>query len=73
MRTLTEQQIELQARLKGPHRDGTLAIAGIPIFAGFFSKDALIVAYPPTNTIIISDRASNVNRMMRIIRRIDDR
>src|SRR5207245_2697999 len=28
-------------------------------------------AYPASNILIISDRASNVNRMMRIIRRID--
>ena len=30
-----------------------------------------LVAYPASNILIISDRASNVNRMMRIIRRID--
>jgi general secretion pathway protein D len=30
-----------------------------------------LAAYPSSNILIISDRASNVNRMMRIIRRID--
>ena len=30
-----------------------------------------LVAYPAGNILIISDHASNVNRMMRIIRRID--
>src|SRR2546429_6435097 len=32
---------------------------------------AHLAAYPASNILIISDRASNVNRMMRIIQRID--
>ncbi|NIP75971.1 MAG: hypothetical protein GTN90_08310, partial [Xanthomonadales bacterium] len=30
-----------------------------------------MVAYPPSNMLIISDRASNIERMMEIITRID--
>ena len=30
-----------------------------------------LAAYPASNILIISDRASNVNRIMRIIQRID--
>ena len=35
------------------------------------SKDALIVAYPPTNTIIVTDSESNIRRLMQILDAID--
>jgi general secretion pathway protein D len=34
-------------------------------------QNAHLAAYPASNTLILADRASNVNRMLRIIRRID--
>lgn len=35
------------------------------------SKDALIVAYQPTNTIIVTDSESNIRRLMQILDAID--
>lgn len=43
----------------------------VPILRPMVPQYAHLVAYPASNILIISDRASNVNRMMRIIRRID--
>jgi len=35
------------------------------------SKDAAMVAYPPTNTIILTDSASNIRRLLKILEAID--
>ncbi len=35
------------------------------------SKDASMVAYPPTNTIILTDTATNIRRLLRILEAID--
>src|SRR5205809_866566 len=43
----------------------------VPILRPMIPQYGHLAAYPASNILIISDRASNVNRMMRIIRRID--
>ena len=43
----------------------------VPILRPMIPQYGHLVAYPAGNILIITDRASNVNRMMRIIRRID--
>lgn len=43
----------------------------VPILRPMMPQSAHLAAYPSANMLIISDRASNVNRMMRIIQRID--
>jgi general secretion pathway protein D len=35
------------------------------------SKDASMVAYPPTNTVILTDAATNISRILSILRSID--
>jgi general secretion pathway protein D len=47
------------------------ASALVPILRPMVPQYAHLAAYPAGNILIISDRASNVNRMIRIIRRID--
>src|ERR1700756_3383445 len=47
------------------------AAALVPILRPMIPQYGHLAAYPASNILIISDRASNVNRMMRIIRRID--
>ncbi len=44
----------------------------VPVLRPLIPNEAHLAAYPPANILIISDRASNVNRMMRIIARIDE-
>jgi general secretion pathway protein D len=43
----------------------------VPILRPLIPQNGHLAAYPAANMLIISDRASNVNRMMRIIARID--
>ncbi len=43
----------------------------VPVLRPLIPQYGHLVAYPPSNMLIISDRASNVKRMMRIIQRID--
>ena len=43
----------------------------VPILRPMMPQSAHLAAYPSANMLIISDRASNVSRMMRIIARID--
>ena len=43
----------------------------VPILRPLMPQYGHLVAYPASNILIISDRAGNVNRIMRIIRRID--
>jgi len=43
----------------------------IPILRPMIAQYGHLAAYPASNILIISDHASNVNRIMRIIRRID--
>jgi general secretion pathway protein D len=43
----------------------------VPILRPLIPQYGHLAAYPSSNILIISDRANNVNRMMRIIRRID--
>ncbi len=43
----------------------------VPILRPMIPQYGHLAAYPASNILIISDRASNVNRMIRIIRRID--
>src|SRR4029453_13636199 len=43
----------------------------VPMLRPMMPQSAHLAAYPSTNMLIISDRASNVNRLMRIVQRID--
>lgn len=43
----------------------------VPILRSLMPQYAHLAAYQPSNILIISDRAGNVNRLMRIIGRID--
>jgi general secretion pathway protein D len=43
----------------------------VPVLRPLQPQSAHLAAYPASNILIISDRASNVNRIMRIIQRID--
>ncbi|HEX9708342.1 MAG TPA: type II secretion system secretin GspD [Steroidobacteraceae bacterium] len=43
----------------------------VPILRPMMPQSAHLAAYPSANMLILSDRASNVNRMIRIIQRID--
>jgi general secretion pathway protein D len=43
----------------------------VPILRPLIPQYGHLAAYPSSNILIISDRASNVNRMVRIIQRID--
>src|SRR6201999_3934317 len=43
----------------------------VPILRPLIPQYGHLAAYPAGNILIISDRANNVNRMIRIIRRID--
>lgn len=43
----------------------------VPILRPMIPQYGHLAAYPASNILIISDRAANVNRMVRIIRRID--
>ena len=43
----------------------------VPILRPMMPQAAHLAAYPSANMLIISDRASNVNRMIRIVQRID--
>jgi general secretion pathway protein D len=43
----------------------------VPILRPMIPQYGHLAAYPPANILIISDRASNVHRMIEIIRRID--
>ncbi len=43
----------------------------VPILRPMMPQSAHLAAYPAANMLIISDRASNVSRMVRIIQRID--
>ncbi len=43
----------------------------VPILRPLVPEWGHLAAYPPSNILIVSDRASNVNRIMRIVRRID--
>ena len=43
----------------------------VPILRPLIPQYGHLAAHPASNMLIISDRANNVNRMMRIIRRID--
>ena len=41
------------------------------LFAPLISKNSSVVAYPATNTLILTDMSSNVHRLIRIIKEID--
>ncbi len=43
----------------------------VPILRSLIPQNGHLAAYQPSNILIISDRAANVNRIMRIIQRID--
>ncbi|HET9474238.1 MAG TPA: type II secretion system secretin GspD, partial [Steroidobacteraceae bacterium] len=43
----------------------------VPVLRPLMPQAAHLAAYPPSNILIVSDRSSNVNRVMRIIQRID--
>src|SRR5256886_11205526 len=45
----------------------------VPMLRPMIAQYGHLAAYPASNILIISDRASNVNRMMRIIRRSEER
>jgi len=41
------------------------------LFTPMVSKSSVILAYPPTNTLIVTDVYSNIKRLMRILKEID--
>ena len=41
------------------------------LFTPLVSKSSVILAYPPTNTLIVTDVYSNIKRLLRILKRID--
>lgn len=41
------------------------------LFTPLVSKSSVILAYQPTNTLIVTDVASNINRLMKILNNID--
>lgn len=41
------------------------------LFAPFISKSSVMVSYPPTRTLIVTDVQSNINRLMSLARAID--
>jgi general secretion pathway protein D len=41
------------------------------LFAPFISKSSVILAYPPTNMLIVTDVYSNIQRLLRILKAID--
>ena len=43
----------------------------VPILRPLIPQQGHLAAYPPTNVLIISDRASNIARLVKIIERID--
>ena len=43
------------------------------LFTPMISKDGMIVSYKPTNHLIITERASNIHRLLKIIEQIDVR
>ncbi|HPF27139.1 MAG: type II secretion system secretin GspD [Steroidobacteraceae bacterium] len=43
----------------------------VPVLRPLMPQAAHLAAYPASNILIISDRANNVNRLMRIVQRID--
>lgn len=43
----------------------------VPILRPLIPQDGHLAAYPPSNSLIISDRQGNVDRLLNIIRRID--
>lgn len=43
----------------------------VPVLRPLMSTEAQLAAYPQSNVLIMSDRASNVTRMLEIIQRID--
>ena len=51
--------------------DNVAAAQLVPILRPLIPQYGHLAAHPPSNLLIISDRASNVERMMRIIDRID--
>lgn len=51
--------------------DNVSAAQLVPVLRPLMSTEAQLAAYPPSNMLIISDRASNVQRLLNIIARID--
>ena len=43
------------------------------LFASSVSKEGMVISYKPTNHLIITDRASNIHRLLKIIEQIDVR
>ncbi|MGH8398815.1 MAG: type II secretion system secretin GspD [Gammaproteobacteria bacterium] len=43
----------------------------VPVLRPLMSAEAQLAAYPPSNMLIVSDRASNVARLLDIIQRLD--
>jgi general secretion pathway protein D len=41
------------------------------LFTPLVSKESLIVAYQPTNTLIVTDALSNINRLLKILKEVD--
>jgi general secretion pathway protein D len=41
------------------------------LFAPLISRNSVILAYPPTNTLIVTDVSSNIQRLLKILKAID--
>ena len=76
------KSIETRTRAEGDSDDDQVVTQLMPLryadpdqvkrlFTPMVSKSSVILSYPPTNTLIITDRYSNIARLMNILRTID--
>ncbi len=76
------KSIETRSRAQGDSDDDQVVTQLMPLryadpdqvkrlFTPMVSKSSVILSYPPTNTLIITDRYSNIARLMNILKTID--
>lgn len=77
-----ESNVELESGPKAPPPSERFVTRLIPLryidavaiaetLRPFVSKDALLVAYAPTNTVILTDSATNIGRILSVVQAID--
>ena len=77
-----ESNVELESGEKAPLPSERFVTRLIPLryidaaaiaetLRPFVSKDALLVAYAPTNTVILTDSATNIGRILSVVQAID--
>ncbi len=64
----SEQFVTRLVRLKNIEAD----VMASTVLAPLIPKTSNIVAYPPTNTLIITDSGTNIERLVRIVRELDE-